>query len=500
MKNFILLLVSWINFYNCYSQPSIKDLEANTFKIIVFKKNAPIKTGSGVVGFTVIKNGTEKLQCFTNAHVLDGGDSAVAVFKGETIPILNVCSINYEIDYALFDLPKTLIRRSGLLKKTDNKSITAELEKGNKVYTMSSPRGLEYSYTDGVISSIRMEKNYSLIQFTSPISPGSSGGALVNKDGELLGIISSQLQQSQNINFAISIHDILISIKGSAELNLKLAMLENYKNSSNSIYTKINDLLKSNNNDEAYKLILANYELVSKSWGLMYSKLYYEQERKLYNSFIETLQDFTEIHGFQFVAYVYLNIFFSDMPSINHSDLISYEIKLKRLYEKNSNEIIFEALLGHISYIIKDYNTAISHLSRFTIFYSEKEDGDSRNNTLPPKIGIYSDIPNNLLLPTCYELLGDSWTQLNNVSLAKEAYFKATTGLYSQDVTSVQEKHLGLESLNVEYKKDLWRCGYKAMKAYSESDDLKMACFIYNRMLRDVDPDGKNSEIYKACK
>ena len=69
---------------------------------------------------------------------------------------------------------------------------------GEKVYTISNPRGFEFSFSDGMISQF----SHGNIQFSAPSSPGSSGGALLNSKDDLLGIISWQRTNSQNINFA----------------------------------------------------------------------------------------------------------------------------------------------------------------------------------------------------------------------------------------------------------------------------------------------------------
>lgn len=74
---------------------------------------------------------------------------------------------------------------------------------GEKVYTIGSPKGLENTFASGEISQIR-EDNY--IQINCPIDHGSSGGALINAYGEVVGITTAgDGESSANLNFAKSI-------------------------------------------------------------------------------------------------------------------------------------------------------------------------------------------------------------------------------------------------------------------------------------------------------
>jgi hypothetical protein len=64
--------------------------------------------------------------------------------------------------------------------------------------------------SNGLISGIRTdEKTGKLIQFTAPISPGNSGGPLFSSTGEVIGVISYTLKNSQNVNFAIDIKEVM---------------------------------------------------------------------------------------------------------------------------------------------------------------------------------------------------------------------------------------------------------------------------------------------------
>lgn len=76
---------------------------------------------------------------------------------------------------------------------------------GSRVYAIGSPRGLEQTISDGLLSGVRKSNDgtFTALQVTVPISPGSSGGGLFDAHGRLLGITSFQLRESQNLNFAV---------------------------------------------------------------------------------------------------------------------------------------------------------------------------------------------------------------------------------------------------------------------------------------------------------
>jgi hypothetical protein len=80
----------------------------------------------------------------------------------------------------------------------------SELAVGERVYSIGSPSGLENTLGEGIVSGLRQRNGLTLIQTTAPISPGSSGGGLFDAAGNLLGITTFLLRDSQNLNFAIS--------------------------------------------------------------------------------------------------------------------------------------------------------------------------------------------------------------------------------------------------------------------------------------------------------
>ena len=83
------------------------------------------------------------------------------------------------------------------------------LVRGQKVVAIGSPLGLFNSVSDGIISGFRKIDEVDMIQFTAPISHGSSGGAVLNMQGEIVGISTAGIDSGQNINLAIGYENIL---------------------------------------------------------------------------------------------------------------------------------------------------------------------------------------------------------------------------------------------------------------------------------------------------
>ena len=76
---------------------------------------------------------------------------------------------------------------------------------GEKIVVIGSPAGLSGTVSDGIISSVRETEKGTLYQITAPVSPGSSGGPVLNMKGEVIGIIAFSLRSGQNLNFAVPV-------------------------------------------------------------------------------------------------------------------------------------------------------------------------------------------------------------------------------------------------------------------------------------------------------
>ncbi len=74
---------------------------------------------------------------------------------------------------------------------------TSNLAQGDPVYAVTNADGLTWSATEGILSAIRPAdevpgagSGFRLLQFTAPVAPGASGGALVDRSGNLIGVIT----------------------------------------------------------------------------------------------------------------------------------------------------------------------------------------------------------------------------------------------------------------------------------------------------------------------
>lgn len=89
---------------------------------------------------------------------------------------------------------------------------------GSRAFAISNALALGVGISEGVVSAIREFPLGHYIQFTAPVSPGSEGGALIDEDGRLAGIIDFRRRDGQNVNFA-SLAGWIEEVKGRAAAN-----------------------------------------------------------------------------------------------------------------------------------------------------------------------------------------------------------------------------------------------------------------------------------------
>ena len=159
--------------------------------VISYEGGIPTSQGSG---FFIDKN-----TLITNFHCVDGADAIQLKIAGkdDIIKGAKVVKASEEFDLAVIrtkqDFPYLKIDSLGKEKV------------GSKIYAIGNPRGLEGTISDGILSGKRDNEGVEFLQITAPISPGNSGGPVLNEKGEVIGVSTFTFRNSQNLNFAMPI-------------------------------------------------------------------------------------------------------------------------------------------------------------------------------------------------------------------------------------------------------------------------------------------------------
>jgi len=136
----------------------------------------------------------------TNLHVVRGTTSGQVKLIGQTktYAVGGVVGINANADIVLLNVP-------GAKAPPLELSQSADLAVGDAVYAVGNPEGLEGTFSQGIVSGLRNSGSNSLLQITAPISPGSSGGPIINSKGEVVGVAVATFKEGQNLNFAVPV-------------------------------------------------------------------------------------------------------------------------------------------------------------------------------------------------------------------------------------------------------------------------------------------------------
>jgi S1-C subfamily serine protease len=176
-------------------------------------------TGSGIVLDT-------RGDILTNDHVIAGASHIQVTFSDGTTANATVVGSNAAADLAVL---RVSVPASTLHPVTLGNSSTVQI--GDSVYAIGSPFGISGSLTEGIVSNLNQNgpapnggTMNGLIQTDAAINPGNSGGALVNAQGQVIGItnaIESPVDANVGIGFAIPINQVsqlLSSLEGGSNV------------------------------------------------------------------------------------------------------------------------------------------------------------------------------------------------------------------------------------------------------------------------------------------
>jgi len=147
-------------------------------------------------GFIVREDGA----VVTNYHVISRATDIKVKMGPKLLDIEGVLYVDLENDLALL---KVEGKGFPFVRVGDANSLLV----GERVYVIGSPQGLENTISEGILSGIReISSKKRILQMTAPISPGSSGGPVFNAKGEVVGVATFLIEETQNLNFALPIN------------------------------------------------------------------------------------------------------------------------------------------------------------------------------------------------------------------------------------------------------------------------------------------------------
>ncbi|UVI31468.1 stalk domain-containing protein [Paenibacillus spongiae] len=215
-------------------------VELNDEKVVMITTNRG--QGSGIV------IGTNRI--LTNFHVIaDAAEAMVLTIDGDSLEVEGVVAYDEESDLAIIQTKQEIgydpvVLGSGY-----------DVQKGDHVVAIGSPLGMQNTVSEGIISNIY----YDAYQISVPIDHGSSGGALFNVYGELVGVTSSGSDISTaDLNFAIPVdyvHSLLLD--SMMEPSEKVAFLP----------SRLPDTLVGSSVDDIRKLMEGEFGIIPTSQG-----------------------------------------------------------------------------------------------------------------------------------------------------------------------------------------------------------------------------------------
>lgn len=189
-NNSIITVISLPKHIKIYQ--SFEDFETNTL-------------GSGFV----IEKDNNFLYILTNVHVIEGKNIKV-IFNKDYQKVAKLVGKDDKSDIAVLKVEiDEELKNIKPLKVGSSK----KLKVGYFVLSAGSPYNLGHTYTFGIVSALHRNLGFSAyedyIQTDAPINPGNSGGALLNMNGEVVGMNIAVVQSGEGIGFALPIETVL---------------------------------------------------------------------------------------------------------------------------------------------------------------------------------------------------------------------------------------------------------------------------------------------------
>lgn len=143
----------------------------------------------------------------TNRHVASGAFGVVAMFHDEALGIITLVDASEIHDLALLEPVDLNVERYGALKMGSSK----RLKIGEEVMTIGHPISESHHISVGFYTGkYTDDRGCTLLRLSMAVDPGNSGGPLLNRSGEVIGVVCQKVKESANIAFAIPIEKVFV--------------------------------------------------------------------------------------------------------------------------------------------------------------------------------------------------------------------------------------------------------------------------------------------------
>lgn len=305
--------------------------------ILAYDNNGNVFQGSGVV---IDDNGL----IVTNHHVCKDASRIEVKHYSKEIKDVEIHKYDEVKDILILRVP-------GSTFKPIEYGSSTNLKAGQRVYAVGSPEGYENSISEGIISGFRTdENNVKLIQMTCPITDGSSGGAVLNSKGELIGLSVSG-QHEGSLYFAVPVNDVYAL----------LGMETNIAEFTDPVkYYEIGALANENKNYKDAEVYFSKYlEKFSSDASAYYNRGYARFKLKEYSKAISDFSTVLETSGAASESFFYRGNCYYSLKDYKNARL-DYTKALEQ--EPDNSDIYYNR--GYANFKLKLYADAVNDWQR----------------------------------------------------------------------------------------------------------------------------------------
>lgn len=342
---------------------------------------------------------------YTNMHIFKDAKWMELIIENKTVREIKIIGFDPDKDVLILKIPSGLVEG---IKSANSNSVLI----GEKVYALGNPENYMKTFSSGLLSGRRNEESEQL-QYTASISHGSSGGALLNSKGELIGITSAMNTVGQNLNFAVPVKYFLncevINPDDTAEVNLISDIAELYNSTSklgntdaavrlgkfslltlrnrNALYTTANLL-------NQYSLYEIAKEICSRALEFYpLDKQFYVLRGRVYLNLDKNDSALGDFNRSIQLDSTYLNALFarSDFYRYTLSDNKSAINDLLRILKKQDGYEYLDVYIAQMYYELKDSASAVKYLKASSYGANMKADDYYLRGRVYNDLGLYDE-------------------------------------------------------------------------------------------------------------